>query len=428
MKQAQTQPAASAGPAVTAGPEATAQPARTRPLARTQAATLLDHRERKDPLAGVLARAVLQRAPKQVALTGAKLSPKHISVPPEKGLSVKIAPVPANATAVTFGVEKGTVDPSATTVSAKGAVTVTAAQPGGDISVFAEGTTTDADGATTTVKQSETLTVSEKPTSLDSTSAVETTSTTQYGGEFTHTFSGPGDASGLADAVVNEKFDSLTPKTPFGSFALTANAANSAGWGLDSSGTMTGPDNVTIDKKLINVQQFVKSASNAKPKSLPAEFSMTQHLHAKSFPSKALDKAQFAETEHVRRLEKDSDGNMKVVTEAGTEKVSQDYDGKYAITNATSDVSSVVRSDPKPKPVKGQPPPDWDRNLFTVSADTIPAGGSPIFAFTGAALGCEIDKASGEVKVGSTPGTVTVRVYDPTKTHYDDVKVVITKP
>jgi hypothetical protein len=428
MTQAQTQPAATADPAATAQAAATAQPAHARTLARTRAPTLLDHRERNDPLAGVLARAVLHRAATDVALTGAKLSPKHVSVPPEKGLAVKIAPVPANATAVTFGIEKGTVDPSATTVSATGEVTVGAAQPGGDISVFAEGTTTDDEGATTTVKQPETLTVSEKPTSLKSTSAVEKTSSTEYGGEFTHTFSGPGKASGLADAVVNEKFDSLTPTTPFGTFTLSANAANSAGWGLDSSGAMTAPDNVTIDKKLINVQEFVKSTSNPKPKSLPAKFSMTQHLFAKSFPSKALDATEFDKTEHVRRLEKDSNGALKVVTEAGKDKVTQDYDGKYAITNAKSSASSVVGSQPKPKPVKGQPTPDWDRNTFTVSADTIPADGSPIFTITGATLGCEIDKASGEVKVGSTPGTVAVRVYDPTKTHYDEVAVTITKP
>ena len=66
-------------------------------------------------------------------------------------------------------------------------------------------------------------------------------------------------------ANINEKFDSLTAKTPFGGdFTLTANTAGSAGWLLNSSGTMGGPDNVSLSQG-VDASPFVKNASNPKP-------------------------------------------------------------------------------------------------------------------------------------------------------------------
>ena len=52
-----------------------------------------------------------------------------------------------------------------------------------------------------------------------------------YEAHFTHTFNSSGAGqSGLEDANINEKFDSLTAKTPFGDdFTLKANAAGSRG-------------------------------------------------------------------------------------------------------------------------------------------------------------------------------------------------------
>ncbi len=63
------------------------------------------------------------------------------------------------------------------------------------------------------------------------------------------------------------------------------------------------PDNVSIGPG-IDASPFVKNASNPAPgKTLPQGFSMTQKLHAKTFPAGTLDDAPFTTTDHVRTLE-----------------------------------------------------------------------------------------------------------------------------
>ena len=372
-------------------------------------------------VARMLARRSLARDDKDVALTGVGLNHQRVSVPVESGLAVTASPGPANATGVMSGVEKGTVDPSDTTVDAKtGAVTIGDSQPGGDLKVTADNSAATA-GAT--------LRTIEKPAKLDSTTQSATSASDSYGGEFTHTFSGSGKAAGLADGRIDEKFDDLAPKNSFGGFSLNANRSGGKGWPLDSGGTMMAPDNVTIQKKLIDVRPFIKSASNPAPKELlPVGFSMTQHLHVKSQPSGKLDAAPFTDTAHVRRLE-ERKGRVVVVVKAGKGEVEQDYTGPPAYRGAKATPSSVAASAPRPKAPKGGKAPAWTRNEVTVTAETIPSGAKTVFAIveTGKArLGCEIDSASGVVKVGSEAGTITVRVSDGTKGHYDEATITIT--
>ena len=59
---------------------------------------------------------------------------------------------------------------------------------------------------------------------------------------------------------------------------------------------MGGTDKVSIGKG-VDATPFVKNASNPSPaKTLPQGFSMTQKLHAKTFPSGTLDDAPFTTT------------------------------------------------------------------------------------------------------------------------------------
>ena len=367
---------------------------------------------------------MLARDPiKSVTLVTAKINNPIVSVPLEAGLSVKASPVPANATGVTFGIEKGTVEPNDTTVDAStGAITIGDAQAGGEMKVKVE---------TSDKKSGALVRTIEKPTSLASTTQSAKGAGGFYGGDFKHTFAGKNKPDGLAGGRIDEKFDDLSPKNPFGGFSLKANKGGGPGWSLDSGGTMASDDTVTIQKKLIDVRPFIKSASNPTPKeTLPVGFSMTQHLHVKSTPSGKLDAAPFTDTAHVRRLEERA-GKLVVVVKAGKGEVVQDYTGPPAYRNAKASATSVVASPPKPVAPKGGKAPEWTRNEFTVTGEVLPSGGKKVFSITQtgkARLGCEIDAASGVVKVGSEAGTITVRVSDGTTAHFDEVSVTITAP
>ncbi|HEY1296106.1 MAG TPA: hypothetical protein VGJ60_23755, partial [Chloroflexota bacterium] len=267
------------------------------------------------------------------------------------------------------------------------------------------------------------LRIVEKPTAVASTTA-SSQGGGVYGGQFTHTFAdASGTASGLEGENINERFDSLSVKSPFGQFTLSANAAGSHGWDLDSSGTMAGPDNVTIDRSGVDVGKFITSASNPKPaQTLPVGFTMVQHMRAKSFPSGALDAAAFTDIDHVRTL---TDKETFVVT-AGTKNIEDTYTGPSAYTNAAAAPASVAASAPKPKAAKGKPTPTWARNTVQVTADVIPASGSKVFSIVGAKLGCEVDAATGEVLIGSTPGSINVRVSAGKGSNFDEVTITIT--
>jgi hypothetical protein len=350
----------------------------------------------------------IARAPTQVGVTGVSVSPSRFTIPVESGVSVKAKAAPANATGVTWALKDGTAAVTGSSIDAQGAITLGSAQPGGSLN--AEATADDGSSF------SQPFNVVEKPTTLASTTGAASGT---YSATFRHTFTGAsGKGSGVDRANINEKFDSLSVDTDFGKFSLQANAAGSRGWDLDGSGKMTGDDNVSIGSAGIDANNFVKSASNPTPaKSLPAGFAMSQHLHAKSFPSGNLDSAPFTSTDHVRNLE-DRSGALKVVLKAGTKEVPIDYAGPAVYRNAKADKTTVEAS--PPKPASGA----WKRNEVQVSVTAEPASASVKYSIVGTALGCTVD-GTGKVLIGDTAGTITVRAGDGGK-HYDEVSIQIT--
>jgi hypothetical protein len=349
-----------------------------------------------------------------VAVAGVSINASKVSVPPSSGSTIKATATPGNATGVKWSVEKGSVTASNITIDAStGVITVSAGQPGGTVTIKA----TSDDGSWATMD----LRLVEKPVAVASTTA-SSAGGSVYGGQFTHTFSSPsGQASGLQGENINEKFDSLTAASGFGTFTLSANAAGSQGWDLTSSGAMAGPDNVDIDKSKVDVGKFIKSASNTAPaNTLPVGFTMVQHMHAKSFPAGTLDASPFTDVNHVRTL---TDKETFTVT-AGKNHTDDPYTGPSAYTNIKASATSINASPPKPKaPTTGS----WTRNKVTVTADVIPGKGSKVFSLVGPKLGCEIDAASGEVLIGDQAGAIKVRVSAGAGgANFDEVSITIT--
>jgi hypothetical protein len=184
---------------------------------------------------------------------------------------------------------------------------------------------------------------------------------------------------------------------------------------------MAGPDNVDIDKSMVDVGKFVKSASNPAPaNTLPVGFTMVQHMHAKSFPGGALDATAFADVNHVRTL---TDKETFVVT-AGMNHIDDPYSGPSAYTNIKASATSVNASPPKPKRPGSA---SWARNKVQVTADVIPGKGTRVFSLVGPKLGCEIDASSGEVLIGDQAGTLKVRVSAGAGgANFDEVSITIT--
>jgi hypothetical protein len=151
---------------------------------------------------------------------------------------------------------------------------------------------------------------------------------------------------------------------------------------------------------------------------------MTQHMRAKSFPSGTLEAAAFTDISHVRTL---TNKETFMVT-AGANNVEDPYTGPSAYTNAKATPASVAASPPKPKAAKGAPAPPWNRNTVLVTADVIPAGGSKVFSIVDPKLGCEIDAATGEVQIGSSAGSIKVRVSSGKGSNFDEVTITITAP
>jgi len=341
------------------------------------------------------------------AITGFSVSPTVATMPLESGVTIT-AKVTPDGTGAKLSLEAGTAAPAAgTKIDDSGTVTLDAKQPGGTIKIKAQA----ANDATTGFR------VIEKPKEISKTAA---SAAGIYKGTFTHTFSSSGaTTAGLNQGNINEKFDSATAKTPFGGdFNLTANKAGSQGWLLDSSGTMGAPDNVSLSEKL-DASPFVKNASNAKATALPQGFDMTQKFHFKTLPSGKLEDAPFTTTTHGRHLVEDG-GKLKVQLSAGKEKVLIGYAGPPVFRNASADKTTVEASAPKPK--SGT----WKQNEVQCSVDVEPSGDAVKWSISSSdKLGCSVD-ASGKVKIGTSPGTITIRAGD--GTHFDEVTITITAP
>jgi hypothetical protein len=356
-----------------------------------------------------IARGLIQRDDKPPAnLSGVTVSPQKASIP-LSGTTITAAASPKGAGTIKYKLQADKVAPAAGTTidESTGAVTLDAKQPGGSMKVRAENEVSFADA---------TFRLIEKPAAIASTTAAAQGT---YEAGFTHTFTSAGaSVAGLDGENINEKFDSQSATTPFGPFTLKANVAGSKGWDLDSSGTMAGTDNVSIGSG-IDASPFVKNASNPSPaKALPQGFTMTQKLHAKTFPAGTLDDAPFTTTDHVRTLEEQG-GKLKMTLKAGGKPVSIDYAGPPVFRNMKADKTKVEASPEKPKTGA------WKQNEVQVSIDTDPAGSAVKYSIAGDALGCKVDK-NGLVKIGSKPGSITVRGGD--GKHYDEVTIQITAP
>jgi hypothetical protein len=350
-----------------------------------------------------IASGVIARAPANV--TSVTVTPSRFTVPLESGVSVKAK---ADVADVTWALKAGTAAVSGSSIAADGAISIGASQPGGTL----EAEATPTGGGTGWAQP---FNVVEKPTTRASSSG---SAAGTYEAKFRHTFTGAsGTGSGVERANINEKFDSLSVDTDFGKFTLQANAAGSGGWDLDASGKMKGDDTVSIDKAMIDANKFVKTASNPTPaKALPAGFTMTQHLRAKSLPSGTLDAAAFTDVDHVRTLKEDG-GKLKVVLSAGKD-VAIDYAGPAVYRGAKADKTTVEASAPKPKTGT------WKRNEVQVSVTAEPSSAAVKYSITGTALGCSVD-SSGKVLIGDQAGTITVRAGDG-GSHFDEVAITVT--
>jgi hypothetical protein len=352
------------------------------------------------------------QAAASVAVAGVTVTPAKSTTPTESGVTITAKATPANASGVKFTLDAGSAAVGAgTSIDEKtGKVTLDAKQAGGTLKATA--TSDDGTSAWSDFK------LVEKPTAIASTTGA---ATGDYEAAFTHTFTGSsGGSAGLDGENINEKFDSLSVPSPFGgNFTLQANAAGSHGWDLDASGMMAGPDNVSIGAKDVDAGPFVKSASNPTPaKSLPQGFTMTQKLHAKTFPSGQLEGTPFTTTGHVRTLD-EKNGKLVFLLKSGTKEVSIPYAGPAVYRNAKADKTTVQAS--APKPAKG----DWARNTVQVSVTAEGSGASPSYSIVGNALGCEVD-VNGKVKIGDQAGTITVRAGEAKR--YDEVTITITAP
>ena len=342
-------------------------------------------------------------------VSGVRVAPQKATLPLEAGAAIKAS---AAGSGIKWSLENGTVAAAGGTKidESTGAVSVDAKQPGGKLKAKATNAVSWGDGE---------FRVIEKPKDIASTSS---STATGYEAHFKHTFNSAGAGqSGLEDANINEKFDSLTAKTPFGpDFTLTANRVGSAGWFLSSAGEMNTVDKLSISVAGVDAGPFVKNASNPAPaKQLPQGFTMTQKLHFRTFPSDKLEDAPFTTTPHERELV-EKDGKLMMRIGAGGVSEHVPYAGPAVFRNAKADTATVVASGAKP--AKGK----WAQNEVQVSVDGEGKDAAPKFSLVGEKLGCSVDATSGLVKIGDKPGTITVRGGN--AKNYDEVVITISAP
>jgi uncharacterized protein DUF4157 len=354
----------------------------------------------------------------------------------------------AGATTTGFPGSPTAVDP-ATSIDAAGAITVSPTQTPGFVVVTATGSA----GCTASVP----LNFASTPTGVGQTAVIGplSTSATNYGAQFENTLNAAsGNSADLFQVKVNERFSGLaTPNasthlvpTPFGNFTLNTNPwtpnSDAPGWAVTASGVQ-GPDNIGTARTFIDVGRFVSSASNRTPTTTlsaatPVGFSVQQDLHwfcAQAAVGSQWVTPPFATLTHTRHLMLVS-GDLTFVTGIPAPSLaaqSDPYTGQPAFMNAAATPNPVtVSATVPPGSPRGTVPPP--RNTTTVTADTLPSTLSGLtgthdrrFSIRGNARGCTIDATTGVVTVGTTPGTITVRVGDVDRTNrnFDETTVTI---
>lgn len=380
------------------------------------------------------AQALFRQAGALVGLNGVSVNHDRITVPPAAGLTFTATKSPANASGVTLSVvgDNATIDAGTTINNTTGAITVAATQTGGSAHIAANQNATAPDGSTmvSTAPATAPFNFNAVPTGIASTSASARGVSGFYGGDFIHTFSGPGGASTLERSHVNEHFAAASGTTLnlnglLGSMAITVNNASAAtaGWDLDSSGTMLAADHVTWSDT-VSARPFVANASNPTPaQTLPQALTATQSFRNLNFPGQTYGATAVATTTHRRAIE-DRNNLLKAVTSANATGISQevveDYAGPTVFRRCAASPVSIPVSMPA---APGTTPAPAATATITVDAEGQSA--TPAFSFVGANLGCTIS-ATGILTPGTTPGTVTIRAGN--SVNYDQVAVTLTAP
>ncbi len=369
-------------------------------------------------------------APAPVPLANISVNHDRVTVPPVAGLAFAASPMPTTATGVNFSLvgDNATIA-SGTSISSTGAITVAAGQAGGSAHVQAVQTITAPDGSSTTSTMTAPFNFNAIPSGISSTSASPGSSTSLYGGNFTHTFSSPGGGqTALERSRVNEMFPAASGRTlaltgPIGSLSITVNDPDAAtsGWDLDSSGDMLAADHVTW-ANTFSARPFVANASNPTPtNTLPQALTATQNFRNLTYPDRTYGATVVASTTHRRAFE-ERNNQIKAVTSANAtginEEVEEDYVGPTIFRRAAASPTSIPVVAPTPR---GGSAPTPTTSTITVDAEGQAA--TPTFTIQSPNLGCTITRA-GVLTPGTTAGIVTVRAGN--RTNYDEVTVTLT--
>lgn len=390
------------------------------------------------PAAAPTAQPGLFRSPDLVRLDGVTVNHARVTVPPVSGLSFSATITPANASPdITLHVvgDDATIAAGRTTIdNSTGAITVAADQTGGSAHVVASQNATDPDGSfIQNSPSSGVFSFTAIPSGITSTSASTYRSATDYGGEFTHTFTSPGGGqTALGQSHVNERFPTasgttLTITGQLGTLSITVNSPNSAsaGWDLYPTGEMDSPDEV-IWSKTSSARPFVFNASNPSPThTLPQALTATQNFRNLTFPSQIPSQrygvAAVASTTHRRAIE-DRNNQLKAVTSANASGINQEIVEDYVGPT----VFRRCRATPASIPVAEPAPPGGTAPAATTSTITVDAEGqtaTPTFSIRPPELGCTITPG-GVLTPGTTAGTVTVRAGD--SANFDETTVTLT--
>src|ERR1043165_1116328 len=358
--------------------------------------------------------------------------------------NVTATTVPASIPGISWSLAAGTAQvASGTRINANGEITFGAAQTGGTITVTA--TNVAAGNCTASAD----LILNSHPSGISSTFVVGALATarTHYGAVFDHHFtSADGLITSIEDIPVGEQFRSVPNPTttshvipgntgafPFPSFTfttahLTPNATDN--WFI-VRGTLDGRqhDKISFQRSLVDVGQFVASASNPPPtNSVPASFTLTQSLFW--FCRQAAPASRwtwFVDADHVRTLRLNGSNVEFVVSDNGEPNV-ENYTGNPAIIHAAATPATIPPTPPRPPrgPVPAQ-------STTRITADTLPSpmprGHGRRFSIRGNALGCRVNSTTGVFTAGPTAGAVTVRVSDAARNpNFDEVVVTIANP
>ncbi|HEY4264278.1 MAG TPA: hypothetical protein VGM72_03105 [Micropepsaceae bacterium] len=344
---------------------------------------------------------------------------------------------PATAKPVTWTIDAGS--PAAGTALTPGADTLTAAlslgaaQKGGVLDIKAENN----EGG-----QVMPYRLASHPTGIASTNVIgDPTDSSLFGGVFDHVFkSNDGQVTSLDQVVMGERFPKLaTPEaathkmtTPFGEFTLQTGTLPDipakGNWFMNDSGELgDNHDTVGIQKSLIDVGRHLASDSNPTPANpMPVGFTADQEFHWWCPHGAAGSRWNSANstTTHERTLRLDKSGkNAEFVAKVNGKENVMAYDGDpkivlTGVTHAKADHAAVETS------AAGR-----SANTIQISADLFPSSRDAHFSIRGNALGCKIDASSGELTIGSKPGTVKVRVANAKDgPNWDEVDVTVTAP